>query len=87
LIEPQILTNIAAGIFGLSLAIALRDKGKDITLYKCNLTDYFPDYEVTVFDRSQYDANGYDPASDDVQAASADHNKIVCEYQRQASKY
>ncbi|KAJ5319793.1 hypothetical protein N7508_000076 [Penicillium antarcticum] len=48
------------GIFGLSLAIALRDKN----------------YEVTVFDRSQYDANGYDPASDDVQAASADHNKI-----------
>jgi sarcosine oxidase/L-pipecolate oxidase len=33
---------------------------------------------VNVFDRSQYDANGYDPAADDVQAASADHNKIVC---------
>jgi sarcosine oxidase/L-pipecolate oxidase len=34
---------------------------------------------VSVFDRSQYDANGYDPAADDVQAASADHNKIVCD--------
>lgn len=36
------------------------------------------DYEVSVFDRSQYDENGYDPTADDVQAASADHNKIVC---------
>ncbi|KAL3471865.1 FAD dependent oxidoreductase [Aspergillus californicus] len=34
------------------------------------------DYSVTVFDRSQYDQNGYDPAADDVQAASVDHNKI-----------
>ncbi|CAG8046041.1 unnamed protein product [Penicillium nalgiovense] len=42
------------------MAIALKDRG----------------YEVTVFDRSQYDANGYDPAADDVQAASVDHNKI-----------
>lgn len=38
---------------------------------------YSADYGVTVFDRSQYDANGYDPTADDVQAASADHNKIV----------
>lgn len=35
------------------------------------------DYKVTVFDRSQYDENGYDPAADGVQAASVDHNKIV----------
>ena len=34
-------------------------------------------HNVTVFDRAQYDANGYDPAADDVQAASVDHNKIV----------
>ncbi|KAJ5339766.1 hypothetical protein N7452_006494 [Penicillium brevicompactum] len=51
---------IGAGIFGLSLANALRDRN----------------YEVSVFDRSQYDENGYDPTADDVQAASADHNKI-----------
>ena len=35
-----------------------------------------PDYAVTVFDRAQYDQNGYDPAAKDVQAASVDHNKI-----------
>ncbi|KAJ5753372.1 uncharacterized protein N7511_007525 [Penicillium nucicola] len=58
--ESKSVAIIGAGIFGLSLAIALREKN----------------YEVTVFDRSQYDANEYDPASDDVQAASADHNKI-----------
>lgn len=34
-------------------------------------------HKVTVFDRAQYDTNGYDPAADDVQAASVDHNKIV----------
>lgn len=68
-----------AGIFGLSLAIALREKG----IFRMQLEFHelicFLDYEVTVFDRSQYDENGYDPAADDVQAASADHNKIVCE--------
>ncbi|KAJ5471727.1 hypothetical protein N7530_009084 [Penicillium desertorum] len=58
--EGKSIAVIGAGIFGLSLAIALRDRN----------------YEVTVFDRSQYDANGYDPTADDVQAASADHNKI-----------
>lgn len=35
------------------------------------------DYNVSVFDRSQYDENGYDPAADGAQAASVDHNKIV----------
>ncbi|OQE81583.1 hypothetical protein PENNAL_c0040G02828 [Penicillium nalgiovense] len=58
--EEKPVAVIGAGIFGLSLAIALRDRN----------------YGVTVFDRSQYDANGYDPTADDVQAASADHNKI-----------
>ncbi|KAJ5822420.1 FAD dependent oxidoreductase [Penicillium robsamsonii] len=58
--DPKSVAIIGAGIFGLSLAIALRDRN----------------YDVTVFDRSQYDANGYDPTADDVQAASADHNKI-----------
>ncbi|KAF3015446.1 hypothetical protein E8E15_003651 [Penicillium rubens] len=59
--EEKSVAVVGAGIFGLSLAIALRDRN----------------YGVTVFDRSQYDANGYDPTADDVQAASADHNKIV----------
>ncbi|CAI7591766.1 unnamed protein product [Penicillium discolor] len=58
--DPKSVAVIGAGIFGLSLAIALRDRN----------------YEVTVFDRSQYDENGYDPTAGDVQAASADHNKI-----------
>ncbi|KAL4915239.1 FAD dependent oxidoreductase [Aspergillus aurantiobrunneus] len=58
--ETKSVAIVGAGIFGLSLAIALRDRN----------------YAVTVFDRSQYDQNGYDPAADDVQAASADHNKI-----------
>ncbi|KXG49515.1 FAD dependent oxidoreductase [Penicillium griseofulvum] len=58
--DSKSVAIIGAGIFGLSLAIALRDRN----------------YKVTVFDRSQYDANGYDPTADDVQAASADHNKI-----------
>ncbi|KAJ5565565.1 FAD dependent oxidoreductase [Penicillium sp. DV-2018c] len=58
--DSKSVAVIGAGVFGLSIAIALRDRG----------------YEVTVFDRSQYDVNGYDPAADHVQAASADHNKI-----------
>ncbi|CAG8947509.1 unnamed protein product [Penicillium salamii] len=65
-----------AGIFGLSLAIALREKGIFRMQLEVHELICFLDYEVTVFDRSQYDENGYDPAADDVQAASADHNKI-----------
>ncbi|KAJ5123846.1 uncharacterized protein N7515_007671 [Penicillium bovifimosum] len=57
--DSKSVAIIGAGIFGLSLAITLRDRG----------------YEVSVFDRCQYDVKGYDPA-DNVQAASADHNKI-----------
>ncbi|EYE99693.1 NAD(P)/FAD-dependent oxidoreductase [Aspergillus ruber CBS 135680] len=58
--ESKSVAIIGAGIFGLSLAVALQDRN----------------YKVTVFDRSQYDENGYDPAADGVQAASVDHNKI-----------
>ncbi|OTA93989.1 hypothetical protein M434DRAFT_30496 [Hypoxylon sp. CO27-5] len=51
-----------AGVFGLSLAIALRARN----------------YEVTVFDQHRYDETEYQPGCDDqVQAASVDHNKIV----------
>ncbi|KAL4787736.1 FAD dependent oxidoreductase [Aspergillus varians] len=58
--EHKSVAIIGAGIFGLSLAVALRERN----------------YAVTVFDRSQYDENRYDPAADGVQAASVDHNKI-----------
>ncbi|KAJ5223871.1 hypothetical protein N7468_008413 [Penicillium chermesinum] len=51
---------IGAGIFGLSLAVALRDR----------------QHNVTVFERSRYDQNEYSPEDKDVQAASADLNKI-----------
>ncbi|KAL4933784.1 uncharacterized protein BDV17DRAFT_286596 [Aspergillus undulatus] len=58
--QPKSVAIIGAGIFGLSLAVALRDRN----------------YTVTVFDRAAYDKNGYDPLAEDVQAASVDHNKI-----------
>ncbi|KAL4965245.1 NAD(P)/FAD-dependent oxidoreductase [Aspergillus stella-maris] len=58
--KQKSIAIIGAGIFGLSLALSLRDRN----------------YAVTVFDRAQYDQNGYDPAAKDVQAASVDHNKI-----------
>ncbi|KAL4935992.1 hypothetical protein BDV06DRAFT_116024 [Aspergillus oleicola] len=58
--QSKSVAIIGAGIFGLSLAVALRDRN----------------YIVTVFDRAQYGQNGYDPAAEDVQAASVDHNKI-----------
>ncbi|OAA56023.1 FAD dependent oxidoreductase [Cordyceps fumosorosea ARSEF 2679] len=53
--ETKSVAVVGAGIFGLSLAVALRDKG----------------YLVTVFDRHAYDETQYDPAADEnVQAAS-----------------
>ncbi|KAJ5587253.1 FAD dependent oxidoreductase [Penicillium hispanicum] len=58
--EPKSVAVIGAGIFGLSLAIGLRDRN----------------YRVTVFDQNNYDKSGYDPGDDGVQAASVDHNKI-----------
>ncbi|KAJ5437664.1 FAD dependent oxidoreductase [Penicillium cf. griseofulvum] len=74
--DSKSVAIIGAGIFGLSLAIALRDRSKQGAPWKQPTNSYQTDYDVTVFDRSQYDANGYDPTADDIQAASADHNKI-----------
>ncbi|KAM0543140.1 hypothetical protein ACHAPJ_012482 [Fusarium lateritium] len=52
---------VGAGVFGISIAISLRDKG----------------YTVSVFDRNPYDETDYDPTDDrHQQSASVDHNKI-----------
>ncbi|KAL2827443.1 FAD dependent oxidoreductase [Aspergillus pseudoustus] len=59
--DPKSVAVVGAGIFGLSLAVALRNKG----------------HKVTVFDRNEYDKTGYDPKSEDAQAASVDLNKIM----------
>ncbi|KAH1315752.1 hypothetical protein KXX47_003454 [Aspergillus fumigatus] len=59
--EKKTVAIIGAGIFGLSLAVALRSKG----------------YTVTVFDRNAYDETDYDPEGEDAQAASVDLNKIL----------
>ncbi|KAF4458073.1 FAD dependent oxidoreductase [Fusarium albosuccineum] len=59
--EPKSVAIVGAGIFGLSLAVALSKRG----------------HRVAVFDRYQYDESAYAPEHDrDVQAASVDHNKI-----------
>ncbi|TDZ49795.1 L-pipecolate oxidase [Colletotrichum trifolii] len=59
--EPESVAIVGAGIFGLSLALALSRKGK----------------QVTVFDRHRYDESGYSPDfAHSTQAASVDHNKI-----------
>ncbi|OTA54832.1 FAD dependent oxidoreductase [Hypoxylon sp. EC38] len=59
--DTKTVAIVGAGVFGLSLAVALRARN----------------YEVTVFDQHRYDETEYQPGCDDqVQAASIDHNKI-----------
>ncbi|KAK2054740.1 FAD dependent oxidoreductase [Colletotrichum caudatum] len=59
--EPKSVAIVGAGIFGLSLAVALSKR----------------QYRVAVFDRYRYDETNYAPDLDgSTQAASVDHNKI-----------
>ncbi|KAF4544032.1 FAD dependent oxidoreductase [Lasiodiplodia theobromae] len=59
--EPKSVAIVGAGVFGLSLAVALKERG----------------YKVTVFDQHRYDETGYLPGVDaSIQAASVDENKI-----------
>ncbi|KAF3008257.1 hypothetical protein E8E14_000735 [Neopestalotiopsis sp. 37M] len=60
--EPKVVNIVGAGIFGLSLAVALRGNG----------------HKVTVFDQCAYDDTAYVPGEDPShEAASVDHNKIM----------
>ncbi|KAF9878347.1 putative FAD dependent oxidoreductase [Colletotrichum karsti] len=60
--ESKSIAIVGAGIFGLSLAVALSKN---------------PKYQIDVFDRHQYDESGYSPDYHySTQAASVDHNKI-----------
>jgi tRNA splicing ligase len=73
------INKTIAGIFGLSLAVALRSKGKSGV--QTNKTETLITseigYTVTVFDRNAYDKTGYEPEGEDALAASVDLNKIV----------
>ncbi|KAJ5599065.1 hypothetical protein N7450_000132 [Penicillium hetheringtonii] len=69
--EPTSVAIIGAGIFGLSLAVALRDRGK----YSSNKGGR-DDIGMDGIDIYDYDQNSYDANDDEIQAASVDHNKI-----------
>ncbi|PHH86790.1 hypothetical protein CDD83_9747 [Cordyceps sp. RAO-2017] len=59
--SPRSVAIVGAGVFGLSIALALRKRG----------------YRVVVFDQEPYDSTAYAPSDDGLsQAASVDHNKI-----------
>ncbi|GAD96708.1 hypothetical protein NECHADRAFT_79853 [Paecilomyces variotii No. 5] len=58
--QKKSVAIVGAGIFGLSLAIALNERN----------------YKVTVFDQNRYDQDAYEPGDDRLQVASIDHNKI-----------
>ncbi|KXH32569.1 FAD dependent oxidoreductase [Colletotrichum nymphaeae SA-01] len=80
--EPKSVAIVGAGIFGLSLAVALSKRGKRTSLPYLDVvgirTDpHFSEYRVAVFDRYRYDETHYEPdLNGNTQAASVDHNKI-----------